>query len=227
MRFGTRKRGKARHGWSLLVVCALPNNQKTIKNKIWRGGTREVIRVTGAHRGCVMRAKAPHKNRQKETQAKKQTERKRENRQQAQTYLRNTQNAMHNLRQKKTNNKQKQCKQHSQRRINTFFSQGQRTRKRRKTKNTQKQQKNTEKTKARKQAAKTVALFVLAKPLQVQKKFSEHTKRQQKMFINDKQPPNKPQKPERAPERQNSTVRPTLASPNTLPTNQRKFSVSI
>ena len=134
---------------------------------------------------------------------------------------------MHNLRQKKTNNKQKQCKQHSQRRINTFFSQGQRTRKRRKTKNTQKQQKNTEKTKARKQAAKTVALFVLAKPLQVQKKFSEHTKRQQKMFINDKQPSNKSQKPERVPERQNSTVRPTLASPNTLPTNQRKFSVSI
>ena len=37
-----------------------------------------------------MGAKAPHKIRQKEAQAKKQTEWKRENRQQAQTYLQNT-----------------------------------------------------------------------------------------------------------------------------------------
>ena len=71
MRFVTRERGKVSRGWPLLTVCARPNGQKTNKNKLCRGGTREVSQVTCAHRGYVMKAKAPKKIRQKETQAKK------------------------------------------------------------------------------------------------------------------------------------------------------------
>ena len=44
---------------------------KDKKNKIWRGGARAVSRVTCARRGHAMRAKAPHKNKQKKAQAKK------------------------------------------------------------------------------------------------------------------------------------------------------------
>ena len=45
------------------------------KNKIWRGGTREVSLVTGADRGNVMKGQSPHKNKREESQAKQQEER--------------------------------------------------------------------------------------------------------------------------------------------------------
>ena len=83
---------------------------------------------------------------------------------------------------RKKNNRQKQREQNAQRRFNTFISQGQQTRKRKKAKNAQKQQKNTAKTKARNKAVKTAALFVLAKLLQAGEKYSEHAKRQKKIF---------------------------------------------
>ena len=156
-------------------------------------------------------------------QAQKWTERQREYRQQAQTYLRKHEIQYIIYVKKNPNNKQKQCKQNSQHRINTFSSQEQQTRKRRKTKNAQKQQKNTAKTKARKYCSENSSTVCASKTATGVKKIREHTKRQKQMFNNDKQPPNKPQKPERAPERQNSTARPTLASPNTLSTNQKNF----
>ena len=53
---------------------------------------------------------------------------------------------------------------------------------------------------------KTRALFVLKKTLQAQQKRRENEEHQQKMFTNGKQTQNKPQKPERAPKRQNSTA---------------------
>ena len=192
-------------------------------NKIWWGGAREVSQVTRAHRGHVMRGKIPPQKRQKEAQAQKWTERQREYRQQAQTYLRKHEIQCIIYVKKNPNNKQKQCKQNSQHRINTFSSQEQQTRKRRKTKNAQKQQKNTAKTKARKYCSENSSTVCASKTATGVKKIREHTKRQKQMFNNDKQPPNKPQKPERAPERQNSTARPTLASPNTLSTNQKNF----
>ena len=49
-----------------------------------------------------MRTKAPHKNGQKEAEAKKETEQQRENRQQTQTYPQKHKNAIHNLLQQKT-----------------------------------------------------------------------------------------------------------------------------
>ena len=90
----------------------------------------------------------------------------------------------------------------------------------------QKQQNNTPKPKQQKKATKTASLFVIAKALQEQKKRRENTKRQKKNFHNGKQFLNIPQKPERAPERQNATTRPSLTQPSTLPSCQ-KNSVSI
>ena len=63
--------------------------------------------------------------------------------------------------------------------------------------------------------------------LQTPKKQKEHAKHQKKNIMNEKQTPNKTQKPERAPERQNRKVRQANLLPSKSPTGQQFFSVSI
>ena len=65
----------------------------------------------------------------------------------------------------------------------------------------QKRQNSRAEIKVRKHATKTEPLVVLAKTLQAPKKYIKNAEHQQKIIPNGKQPANKPQNPERTPER--------------------------
>ena len=100
--FGHRKEAKRAAGGCCQSRVHARTAERRPKIKVCRRGERDVSRVTGAHRGDVIRTKALQKNTQPETQAKKQTERQRENRQQPHTHTQQNTTTQHIIQPLKT-----------------------------------------------------------------------------------------------------------------------------
>ena len=130
---------------------------------------------------------------------------------------------MHNLLHKTNKNKQKQSRQNEQRKSNVIISPLHEKVKETAPQNAQKQEKNTTEPKARNKAAKTASLFRDTKIKQTPKKQKKNTKHQRKIILNEKCAQCKPEKPQRAPGRQNSAVRQAKRLPRTSPTGQQFF----